>query len=256
MFMKTKIVLFILLSWVLSSGISAEDTFKETFFDGDTLEYTLPEIMVKGKISMNSIRMELIKAKELKFEVFNNLNSTDDFDITCQWHAPLGTKIKQWHCDVGYMKKARADAARDWIERGIPIPSDGQLAVQYAHKTEALNKEMSDLTIKHPELAVAVVNAHELEQFFNEERRRRYKDSVLVGDLPESDLILNKISILEAAFQDHRNGAISDEVWDRWDSLYRKMFKINSYQTLWKSSHHNKYGDEFAAYVNAIISGN
>ena len=101
---KLKIVLLICcISCFLSLNISAEEKLKEPYTDSDTLEYTLPEIIVKGDNSMHSLEMAVINAEELKFEVFNNLNSTDDFDITCEWRAPLGSSggkgcpFPTWH---------------------------------------------------------------------------------------------------------------------------------------------------------------
>ena len=160
--------------------------------------------------------------KRLKFEVFNNLNSTDDFDITCEWHAPLGTNIKRWSCDVGYMKKARADGIRDWRQGHSPIlPSDHNLLIKNANRARALNKEMKTLAMQHPELAIAIINAHELEQLYKQEQKKRYKDSILVGD-PEPDLAFNKLDIWAAAFEDHSNGVISDTTWKRWDKYLQK----------------------------------
>ena len=255
MAIKSKIILLIFLSWFLSPVFFAQESLKETSIDSGPLEYTLPEIIVKGDNSMRSLRMEVIHAQELKFEVFNNLNSTDDFDITCEWHAPLGTRIKEWSCDVNYMKKARADAVRDWMH-GAPIPSDHQLSVQYADKTRALNREMKALAIKHPELAIAMVNAYELQQLFKAERKERYKDSLLIGhsETDENKLAVNKIDLWELAFLDHRRRSISDEIWARWDNMYRKLFQIETYKKLWESVNHDKYNNEFIAYVNEIIS--
>ena len=96
MHIKLKIVTLIFLSCFLTSSISAEESVAEPSTDSDTVEFTLPEIIVKGDNSMHALKMEVIRAEELKFEVFNNLNSTDDFDITCEWHAPMGTVIKEW----------------------------------------------------------------------------------------------------------------------------------------------------------------
>ena len=255
MALNSRIILLIFLSWCISSGISAEETLNETSAESDMLEFTLPEITVMGHTSISSLEREVIKAEELKFEVFNNLNSTDEFDITCEWSAPLGTRIKKWSCDVEYIRRARSDDARDLMQLGTQVRSDNQLALEYADKTRALNREMKSLAVQYPELAVAMINAYELEQFYKKERRKRFKDSILVGDLPEPDLKLNKIVIWEAAFQDHRNGLISDEIWERWESLYRKIFSLSSYRALWKSTDHKKYTDEFVTYVNTILSG-
>ena len=257
MFMKYKIGLIFLVFYFLSSGIFAKETVNETSTDIDKLEYTLPEVIVKGDNSMHALKMGVIRAEELKFEVFNNLNSTDDFDITCDWSAPTGTLIKYWRCDVEYMRKAREEAITKAMELGLvgPMISESQLAIENAHKTRALNKEMKALAVQYPEMAIAMINAHEMQQLYRDERRKRYKNSLLVGEPPEPKLVINKFTIWEAAFQDHKNGVISEGIWKRWDSFYRKIFNIGSYRALWKSSDHNKYGTEFVAYVNKVVSG-
>jgi hypothetical protein len=253
---RNKIVLMICVFWSFCAGIYAEETIKDASTDSDLTEYTLPQITVIGDTSMGSLERDVIEAQELKFKVFNNLNSTDDFDITCEWRELQNSRIKKWICDVGYLRKAREYAIRDWIENGITIPSDGAFLVQYADKGRALNREMRALASKYPEMALAIVNVHEMEQLYNEERAKRYKDSIFVGNPPKPDLRLNKIDIWEAAFQDHKKGIMSDEAWGRWDSMYRKIFKLESYNNLWKSLNNKKYPDEFVAYVNTIIAGN
>ena len=77
--------------------------------------YILPEIVVKGDNSLRSLKMDVMRAEKLKYEIFNNLNSTDEFDITCKWYSTLGTRIKQWRCNVDYMEDAVARNARGWI---------------------------------------------------------------------------------------------------------------------------------------------
>ena len=61
----------------------------EYTFDSDAREYILEEIIVKGGSILSSMRIEMIRAEDLKIEIFNSLNSTDDFDITCEWRAPI-----------------------------------------------------------------------------------------------------------------------------------------------------------------------
>jgi hypothetical protein len=253
--MKTKIIILIFTLLFFASGISAAETTNETSTGSDTLEYTLPEVIVKGDNSMSSLEKEVIRAEELKFKVFNNLNSTDDFDISCEWRAQLGTRIKKWSCDAGYMEKARWMATNDWLMGIGPFITENQLVAQNIDKTRALNKEMKTLAITHPELAIAMVNAHELNEFYKEERRKRYKDSIFVGNPPEPDFKLNKFVLWEAAFKDHHNGLMPDVIWERWDTIYRRILKIKTYRVLWKSADHKKYADEFVAYVNTIIAG-
>ena len=112
MIMKPKIALLIILPCFLSLGIAAQEPLKEISTDSAAQGYVLEEIKVIGQRPLSSMEMEIIRAEELKFEIFNSLNSTDEFDITCSWRAPTGSRLKRWGCDVGYMKRARIEDAR------------------------------------------------------------------------------------------------------------------------------------------------
>ena len=252
---QSKIILIILLSCFLSSGICAKETFYDKTSGKEMLEFTMPEIVVKGDNSLTSLRSDVIRAEKLKFEVFNKLNSTDDYDITCEWRAPTGSRIKRWGCNVGYIKKAQERDVLLFLMGFINHPRRIEfLAAEYAGKTRKLNKEMKALAIQYPELALAMINAHEMQQYFRGERHKRFKNNIFTGS-PKPNLLLNKIAIWEAVFKDHRNGKLSDEIWGRWDSIYKKIFRYKSYQKLWESTKTQKYDDAFVAYVNEIISG-
>lgn len=253
--------MLVLLSCFLVSNISAQETSNENSNNSDAQEYMLDEVIVTGDSSLLSLRMEVYRAEEYKFEIFNSLNSTDEFDIKCKWYAPTGTRIKQWVCDVGYMKKARYEDARDLLDSGLPMRSDGQIVLENAQKTEALNKEMIALAIKHPELATAMVRANELRQLYKAERRKRLEGSMfrhLAGnpEPDENDVFLSEIDIWHSVFLDHMKGALQENIWKSWDSWCKNKLQIKSYQKLWESANRDKYVDEFKVYVNAIISGN
>jgi hypothetical protein len=206
-----------------------------------------------------SMKMEASKAEDLQFEIFNTLNSTDDFDITCEWRASTGTKIKQRVCDVGYIKKAKAvDAYVSLVNSSWHMRTDNQLAVEFADKYKVLKKEMTDMTIQHPELATAMMRAVWLQHRYEAEHRKQFKDSKLLGN-PETDenyVYLNEIDFWQNAFLDHRKGVMPDDIWERWDKWCRTKLQKKSYRTLWAVSvNHREYADDFIAYINTIISG-
>ena len=126
-----------------------------------------------------------------------------------------------------------------------------------AYKTEALNKEMIVLAFERPELATAMIRAHVLEQRYQAERRKRFKDSILIGHPApkEGNVILNEIDVWAAAFLDHSRGAMSDDIWERWDNWCRAKLQEKSYRTLWASASLSKYSVQFIVYINQIISG-
>ena len=269
---QLKVVLLIIFSCFLSQGIFAEETPKKSIDKDGLPEFTLPEITVTGDNSMHALKMEVIRAEELKFELFNSLNSTDDFDIICKWYSPLGTRIKKWGCDVAFLMNAGAEDADAMMSgygyftagsteqdtaRGASFVTRAQREVELAWRIKALNKEMIALAAEHPELAIAMVRANTLQQYYEAEGRKRYKKNILVGNsIPdENNFILNEIDILESAYLDHQRGLMPSEVWGRWDRLYRKAFNLKSYRIFWSSSHKNiRYADGFVTYVNSIIT--
>ena len=258
---KSKIALMIFLSLFLSSGICAGETLTEKSINSDAQEYMLDEVVVTGDSSLFSLRMEVYRAEEYKFDIFNSLNSTDEFDITCEWRAPLGSRIPRRFCEAGYIKKARAEDARLFMDFGFQPRSDQQLTGEFTYKTEALNKEMIALAIKHPELATAMIRSHEMHQLFQEEERERFEDSwlrYLAGNPKpiENKVMLNEIDMWEIVFMDYSVGKLQDNIWARWDSWCKTKLQNIYYQKKWESTNQDKYVDEFKSYINAIISGN
>jgi hypothetical protein len=259
MAIKTNIVLLIFLSWFLGSGISADEIPQKKSTDGKIEEYVLDEITVTADSSLRSLQMSVIRADESKFELFNKLNSTDDFDITCKCQTPTGTLIRHWSCVAGYMEKARAEDmdhwhASDW--KATPR-SDRQLSIEFADKHRALKKEMIDLAVKHPELATAMIKSHELRQLYEEKRKIRFKDSIMIGhsEPVEKKQIVNEIDFWQSVFVHHMRGLMPDDIWERWDSWCKSKLKLRYYQNLWASANKDKYVDEFKTYVNTILSG-
>jgi tetratricopeptide (TPR) repeat protein len=236
---------------ILSQKLSIENI---PTYDSDAQEWILEEITVIGDRSLLSLRMEVYQAEELKFDLFNALNSTDEFDITCKHGAGTGSRIKRRVCDVGYMKKARAEDARKFLTMGFRPRSDYELASQFADKTEALNKEMVELGVKHPSLAKAMINEYVLKQCYIVERRERFKDSILIGHPEPEEYFGDELKFLEFAYMAHNDGMLEEDMWSYWDERFRSLIHQEPYRSIWLSSNSETFADEFIAYVNAILS--
>ncbi len=226
-------------------------------FDSDSQEYILEEIIVEGGSILNSLRVEMMKAEDLKFEMYNSLNSTDDFDITCEWRAPMGSNIKRRVCEAGYIKKARAENGSLFLdnmkyETEFINSSDLYLAVKLAQKTEALNREMVDLAKKHPYLAKAMINEYEIKQRYSVEQRERFKDSILIG---RTKPFRDELKFLNVAYLAYNDGLMEEPVWHYWDKRLRSVIDQEPYRSIWLSSGTETYADVFVAYVNSILSG-
>jgi hypothetical protein len=236
----------------------------EPTFDSDAKEYILEDTIVIG--SLISLKREWERAEELKFEIFNSLNSTDEFDITCEMRPRSGPGIKRRFCEPGYIKRARAeDASRIWVgfvSTGLGLNGGGfsprsnfQLAIENAHKTRALNKEMVELGAKHPSLGKAMISEYELKQRYIVERRERFKDSILIGHPEPEEYFGEDLKFLDIAYVAHNDRMMDEQVWNYWDRWFRSVIHQEPYRTLWLSSNTETYSSEFIAYVNRIISG-
>jgi hypothetical protein len=220
--------------------------------DTDLPVWEMEEIIVVGE-SLFSLRRQIIQAEDFKFKLFNSLNSTDEFDIKCEYEPRWGPGIKQRVCDVNYMKKARAEDASEFLRSGIPPRSEDQLRVEFAHKTEALNKEMKELGVKHPELAKAMINEYALKQLYIAEWRERFKDSILIGHTKPEEYFGDELKFLDFAYVAHNDGMLAEEIWNYWDTRLRSVIHEEPYRSIWLSSNSKTYGMKFVGYVTAIL---
>ncbi len=225
--------------------------------DTDLPTYKLEEITVIGERPLHSLQMEIYKAEDIKVKLFNSLNSTNDFDIKCEYvaHTEYNSRIKRWECGVGYMKKAISEATYYYLTQGTPLPSDYQLAVENADKTEALNKEMIELGVKHPEMAKAMINEYALKQLYIVEWREKFKDSILIGHTKPEEYFGDELKFLDFAYITYKDGMLEEQIWNYWDKRLRSVIHQEPYRSIWLSSDSKTYSFKFIGYVTAILWG-
>lgn len=125
------------------------------------------------QISVIALRAETQQLEQHMYKVFNGLNSTDDFDVTCLEKAPTGSAIPVWQCEAAFMKDAGLNDVSGRVnqlegaantQNGFIPQSGKQLAFKSRKKTQALNDEMMSLARQHPELASAMIALHNKRQ--------------------------------------------------------------------------------------------
>jgi hypothetical protein len=254
-------------------GILIYPEYSDAQKDKNLSTYKMEEIIVVGE-SLRSLERRANEAEDLKFEIFNSLNSTDEFDITCERVEQTGSIITRRVCDVGFMKKARAEDARllldDMRDAGAQNPgssfyppgfqplllrSNDQLAGEFAHKAEALKKEMVELGGKHPSLAKAMIDAYELKQRYILEQREKFKDSIMIGHPEPVEYFGDELKWLNIAFLAHYSGMMEEEIWRYWDRRLRSVIHQEPYRSIWLSSDIKTYSFKFIGYVTAILWG-
>jgi len=73
---------------------------------------TIEEVVVYGNKSLSQLRRELYKAEDAVIDLFNSLNSDDEFDIRCYKEAPTGSHIKKRVCKTNYVRDLIGKATR------------------------------------------------------------------------------------------------------------------------------------------------
>lgn len=134
----------------------------------------ITEIIVNAERPARLVLDEAHAAQELAFSLFNELNSTDEFDISCREYTPTSTKLPVRVCEPRYFKTAQTQYAQDLIQIGaIQPPSERALWQELAPKTEQLNREMRELALEHPQLAEALLLYNEKLQEYEEMNKER-----------------------------------------------------------------------------------
>jgi hypothetical protein len=145
----------------------------EPTFDSDAREYILEDITVIGQNSIGSLRYEVDRAADRMYEVYNELNTHDDFDIHCQWNAPTGSRIKRKLCTPVYVKNLQAKATQYAL---YDMDNSGMTGLYIDYTEIAINdaklrENMKRLILENPSLFDAVVEHVELREELKRQRQ-------------------------------------------------------------------------------------
>jgi len=126
----------------------------------------MEEVIVYGQASLGFLRSAVFEAEDNYFAAFNELNSTDDFDISCRREEPPGTRIAQRVCRARFV----ADLEHKAFREGVPFATFTPLMLQ---KAELLQNEMRELLVDHPELLNALSEFDSVKASYESEREER-----------------------------------------------------------------------------------
>ena len=136
-------------------------------------ERAIEEIEVIGERSLINLQIEIREAEVQMFDIFNDLNSTDDFDVNCRNVTHTGTLIPTWECDAGFMTRERFQNTQDFLQFGTIPKTDEQMYWENRHRVEALNAEMLALAKENPALAEAMLDLHAKRQRMEAAQQRK-----------------------------------------------------------------------------------
>jgi hypothetical protein len=73
------------------------------------------EVTVRGRKTLTQYRLELERARDEIFEIYNKANQGDDNDITCRDERPTGSRMPQTVCRSNAENAADAGASRNFL---------------------------------------------------------------------------------------------------------------------------------------------
>lgn len=125
----------------------------------------LEELTVRGQ-RPEQLRLEIELAEDRMFEIFNALNSTDEFDIHCRMETRAGTKIQSRICLPNFAWANRAESAQAALANsgaGIAQNRDtGTAVLESRYRQGLLAAEMRKLAEENGELLRAMIELYEL----------------------------------------------------------------------------------------------
>jgi hypothetical protein len=137
----------------------------------------IEEVEVIGERSILNLQIEIRNQEVAMYKLFNDLNSTDDFDVNCRNVIHTGTLIPTWECDAGFMTRLRFQNAQDFLQFGMIPKTDEEMYWENRHKVEALNAEMIALAKENPELAEAMLELHAKRQRMEEMQKAKREET-------------------------------------------------------------------------------
>jgi hypothetical protein len=115
------------------------------------------------KKSLRVLRSEYYSAEEDFYDLFNSINSTDEFDVVCQDEVPFGVRKKVHTCKAAFLLRYEDKLASKYSNRMSRIGEDSLPSTsQIDEKQEQLRNEISSAVNNNPEmqkLYVILVNA-------------------------------------------------------------------------------------------------
>lgn len=136
------------------------------------------EIVINAPESLRDLRLEIRQAQIDMFNVFNELNDDDKFDVHCYYERRRESKIRQQVCRPVFMSIALEQEANFLLlQQGYVGGENGLPGVtQVNHYNGLFEKKMEAIFREQPAFRQAVQEFNTLNEYFEEQRSLRFGD--------------------------------------------------------------------------------
>ena len=164
--MKLKITIVTFLVWMYAGTVAGQTELHPKVTDKKDQEQPMEEITVIGQRTIATLRIQVERAQDRIFDIYNKLNTDDLYDIHCHM---VGTYIKRKFCSPVYYDRTEADATFYAL-----TGSGGGAAymmARLAHYNPIMGEKWKQLVKSNPDLLHAVIKHYELSQELKSQRR-------------------------------------------------------------------------------------
>lgn len=170
---------------------------QQTVLAADNQQREIEAVEVVGERSQVALARSIREAEVRLYELFNELNSTDDYDVTCRFVQVTGSRVPDWRCEIGFMARAGYRNNQEFLQSCFILVSDessgpntnglqhacilpktdGQMYWENRDELTAMNAEMLALAKDNPELAQAMLDLYAKRQRMQELQLRQRENT-------------------------------------------------------------------------------
>ncbi|HJN97134.1 MAG: hypothetical protein CMQ15_12140 [Gammaproteobacteria bacterium] len=129
-------------------------------------------ITVIAEQTFFTLRVQIEEAEEEVFALFNELNSSDEYDMTCTVEVYTGSHLPQRDCMAAFLRDAISQNVQDYVQ-GIDVQlTRDQVESTVYEKAGKLEAEMTRLILTNESLYQAMVKLTRLVGALETKKRR------------------------------------------------------------------------------------
>jgi hypothetical protein len=152
------------------TAVAQEDSPEATAESGE-----IDEIVVLGARSLTLLRQEVIVAEDRFFDLYNELNDDDKYDIVCETRRPIGTRIQVRECKAQFVKDAEYQATQDALQFSESPANVTARAIRASTEDyEILDEKLKTFAVSSPELQEALMEYDGLNKKYADEREKKF----------------------------------------------------------------------------------
>ncbi len=166
-------------AWLAAVAVLSQVLLQQAAFsqEADAEESRpLEEVVTIAPRTLRLMRVDIRKAEENVIDLFNAINTDEDYELRCQREAPLGSHIPVRSCTTRIVDRLTARASQDFMMTGFyDYP-----AAEIRYHEQMLRETMSELISEDPVLHRALTEYYLLKTEYDAERAERHEDKFFV----------------------------------------------------------------------------